>query len=110
MEVGATRGELLGGRVCEARDAAGLSNSELARRAGVDRKTIVRIVNGHNKSRVNPETLEAIAAATGVPTSFFSEPSSRVVAAAELLVAALVDELRDTLARESSTTDTGVAA
>lgn len=100
LEATTTRSELLALRVCEARDAAGLTNRELAIRSGVPRRTIVRITNGHNKSRINTETLEAIAQATGLPVSFFSDPSSRVLAAAELLVAALVDELRSTLARE----------
>lgn len=110
MEAAATRGELLASRIREARDAAGLSNSELARRSDVPRRTIVRITNGQNKSRVNPDTLEAIASATGVQVSFFSDPSSRVVAAAELLVAALIDELRDTIERESVSDDAEVAA
>lgn len=80
---------------------AGLTNRALAEKSGVPRRTIVRITNGHNKSRVNPETLEAIAGAVGLPVSFFADPSSKVVAAAEMLVAALVDELRATLARQT---------
>lgn len=99
MDATVTRAELLAHRVCEARDAAGLTNRELAIRAELPRRTIVRITNGHNKSRINPETLEAIAKATGFPVSFFAEPSSRVIAAAESLVAALVDELRQEIAR-----------
>ena len=102
MEATGTRAELLALRVREARDSAGLTNRALAERSGVPRRTIVRITNGHNKSRVNPETLEAIADATGVSVAFFAEPSTRVVAAAELLVAALVDELRDAIGRDSA--------
>lgn len=102
LEATGTRAELLALRVREARDSAGMTNRALAEKAGLPRRTIVRITNGHNKSRVNPETLEAIAEATGVPAAFFAEPSTRVVAAAELLVAALVDELRETLARENA--------
>lgn len=102
LEATGTRAELLALRVCEARDSAGLTNRALAEKSGVPRRTIVRITNGHNKSRVNPETLEAIAEATGVSVAFFAEPSTRVVAAAELLVAALVDELRDAIGRESA--------
>lgn len=98
-----TRAEHLAARICEARDEAGFSNAELARRAGVPRRTIVRITNAHNKTRVNQETLEALAAATGKPISFFSsDPTSRVAAAADTLVAALVDELRDRI-RDSLT-------
>lgn len=96
----ASRSALLALRVREARDAAGFNNTQLAIHSGVPRRTISRITNGHNKSRINAETLEALAEATGVPVSFFSDPSSRVVAAAELLVNALVEELRATLARE----------
>jgi len=102
LEATGTRAELLALRVREARDSAGLTNRALAERSGVPRRTIVRITNGHNKSRVNPETLEAIADATGVSVAFFAEPSTRVVAAAELLVAALVDELRDAIGRDSA--------
>lgn len=105
LEATGTRAELLALRVREARDSAGLTNRSLAEKSGVPRRTIVRITNGHNKSRVNPETLEAIADATGVSTAFFAEPSSRVVAAAELLVAALVDELRDAISQQNSTVE-----
>lgn len=109
LEATGTRAELLALRVREARDAAGLNNRSLAEKAGVPRRTIVRITNGHNKSRINAETLEAIADATGVSVAFFAEPSTRVVAAAELLVAALVDELRDAISRENSTAKEVVA-
>lgn len=96
-----TRAEHLAARIREARDEAELSNAELARRAGVPRRTIVRITNAHNKTRVNHETLEAIGNATGKPVSFFtSDPSSRVAAAAETLVAALMDDLHERI-RES---------
>lgn len=100
------RSELLAARVIEARDELGWSNAELARRAGLPRRTIVRITNGGNKARVNPETIERIAAATAKPASFFAVgPESRVAAAAQLLVAALVAELRTTIAEQQLAVD-----
>lgn len=102
MEDGFSRADLLARRVIDARDAAGLNNTRLAILSGVPRRTIVRITNGHNKERVNLETLEAIADATGVAVAFFAEPSTRVVEATHLLVAALLDELRDAISRDAA--------
>lgn len=93
---------LLADRVCQARDEARLSNAELALRAGVPRRTIVRITNGHNKTRLNQETLEAIAQATGKPLSFFAVNGvtlSLVTAAAENLVAVLMAAMREEMQR-----------
>lgn len=106
------RSVFLAQRVCQARDEAGLSNAELARRAGLPRRTIVRITNGANKARIQQETIEKIAGATGKPISFFSftpgGASPRVAEAVETLYAALLADLRQELhGRESEPATTG---
>lgn len=85
-----------------------MNNAELARKAGLPRRTIVRITNGGNKQRINPDTIEAIAAATGKPVGFFSFAStasaSRVAEAVDGLYAALLADLRAELASEQPLT------
>ena len=80
-----------------------MNNAELARKAGLPRRTIVRITNGGNKQRINPDTIEAIAAATGKPVGFFhySPGSGRVAEAVDNLAAALLADLRERLASDT---------
>lgn len=97
------RALLIGRRVREACDDIGLSNSELARRTGLPRRTIVRITNGHNEADV--ATLELISRETGKPLDFFRAEGAtpapdRIRLAAEGLVEALVAELRQTVSAE----------
>lgn len=99
------RSDFLADRVCQARDELGMSNAELARMAGIPRRTVVRITNGQNKQRINPETVERIAAATGKPIGFFSYAAAgrttRVAEAVDSLYAALLADLRAELASEA---------
>lgn len=99
-----TRSDFFADRVCQARDELGISNAELARKAGLPRRTIVRITNGGNKQRINPDTIEAIAAATGKPIGFFTFSAStttRVAEAVDNLYAALLYDLRAQLAGDA---------
>ncbi|HVS86451.1 MAG TPA: helix-turn-helix transcriptional regulator [Gaiellaceae bacterium] len=93
------RAASVGALVCEARDEAGLNNSSLAREAGLERRTIVRITNGQNEPDL--ETLERIARATKKPLDFFrvdqGEPSVALRAAAENLVEVLVEQAREAI-------------
>lgn len=96
------RADFLRDRVCQARDEAGLNNAELARKAGLPRRTIVRITNGGNKRGLQQDTLEALAAATGKPVGFFSFAGApnRIAEAVDGLYAALLADLRAELATE----------
>jgi transcriptional regulator with XRE-family HTH domain len=58
--------ETISKRVKELRENAGWSQIELASRAGIDRKTVNRIENGHFMPSV--ETLVALGKALGIPT------------------------------------------
>jgi len=64
-------GPFIGERVLLAREAAGLTQLELSARSGVAQGTIsaIETVKTLNPAQV---TIEAIAAATGFPISFFS--------------------------------------
>jgi transcriptional regulator with XRE-family HTH domain len=55
----------IGERVAQARDEAGLSPSQLARRVGISRAAISQIENGSTKSP-NAKNLQKIAEVTGV--------------------------------------------
>jgi transcriptional regulator with XRE-family HTH domain len=95
------RAIIIGGRVRKAVTEAGINNSELARRSGLQRRTIVRIANGHNEP--DNRTLERIAAATGKTMNFFaispgSTASPRIVEAVHNLYTALLEDLRDEIA------------
>lgn len=110
MELG-TRSDFLRDRVCQARDEAGLNNAELARKAGLPRRTIVRITNGGNKRGLQQDTVEAIARATGKPVGFFTFSTtapSRVAEAVDSLYAALLADLRAELASEQPVTREGI--
>lgn len=91
------RAKIIGLRVSAARDEAGLNNSTLALAAGLPRRTIVRIANGHNAADVS--TLERIAVATRKPLSYFQidRPRADLGLAVENLVDALMDDLRGKL-------------
>lgn len=73
-EVAATGRQSLGKRIRAIREAAGMTQSELATAAGIGRVTEVRIENGDQSPRY--ETLLAIARALGQPIPDFlaSEP------------------------------------
>jgi transcriptional regulator with XRE-family HTH domain len=60
-----TRAQTFGENLREARRAAGLSQEELAKRAGIDRPTIS--VYEHGKREPNMSTLVKLARALGVP-------------------------------------------
>lgn len=97
------RAQVIGLRVCEARDEAGLNNTSLALATGLPRRTIVRVANGRNEADTG--TLERIANATGKPLDFFRvdappAPSDGLKVAAENLVVALMAELRSEFASE----------
>lgn len=99
------RAQVIGLRVREARDEAGLNNTSLAAATGLPRRTIVRVANGRNEA--DTATLERIATATGKPLDFFRvdsapAPSDGLKAAAENLVHALMAELRQELATEQA--------
>lgn len=92
------RAIIIGGRLRQAITDAGLNNSELARRTGVQRRTIVRIANGHNEP--DSGTLEKLAKAVGKSLDYFSVSgpalaSPRVVEAVNDLYQALLDDLRE---------------
>jgi transcriptional regulator with XRE-family HTH domain len=55
----------MGERVARLRDAAGMTNESLARKAGLSTKTVSRFVNGKHEARV--ATIEALAKALRVP-------------------------------------------
>lgn len=98
------RAIIIGARVRRAIVEAGINNSELARRAGIQRRTVVRIAHGHNEP--DNGTLEKIARATGKRLDYFAVDSAttaspRVVEAVHGLYTALLDDLRDTIAAES---------
>lgn len=102
-EITQTRAQMIASLVCRARDDAGLNNTSLAQESGVPRRTIVRITNGQGDSGPELDTLAKIAQATRKPLSYFhvgGGASDRVRTAAEGLVEALVDELRERLATE----------
>lgn len=88
------RAEIIGRRVCVARDQARLNNTSLAVATGIPRRTIVRITNGQNEP--DGDTLEKIANATRKPLSFFQvdRPRPDLSAAVECLVDVLIDEVR----------------
>jgi transcriptional regulator with XRE-family HTH domain len=94
------RAIIIAARVREAIQDAGINNSELARRTGLQRRTIVRIANGHNEP--DTETLEKIAQGTGKTLDFFAVtgrgPSPRVVEALNDFYAVLLADLRETIA------------
>jgi transcriptional regulator with XRE-family HTH domain len=95
------RAIIIGGRVRRAIAEAGINNSELARRAELPRRTIVRIANGHNEP--DNATLEKIARATGKTLNYFAvdagpSASPRVVEAVHNLYVALLEDLRDEIA------------
>lgn len=97
---GSERAIIIGGRIRQAITDASINNSELARRTGIQRRTIVRIANGHNEP--DSETLEKIAVATGKTLGYFAiesgAASPRVVEAVHGLYAALLDDLRQEIA------------
>jgi transcriptional regulator with XRE-family HTH domain len=95
------RAIIVGGRVRRAIADAGINNSELARRTGLQRRTIVRIANGHNEP--DNATLEKIARGTGKSLDYFAVDggpvsSPRVVEAVHSLYVALLEDLRDEIA------------
>lgn len=95
------RAIIIGGRVRRAITEAGINNSELARRTGLPRRTIVRIANGHNEP--DNGTLEKIARGTGKTLNYFAVDtvplaSPRVVEAVHGLYTALLEDLRDAIA------------
>lgn len=95
------RAIIIGGRVRRAIADAGINNSELARRTGLQRRTIVRLANGHNEP--DSGTLEKIARATGKTLDYFAvdggpSASPRVVEAVHSLYTALIEDLRDEIA------------
>lgn len=97
------RAQIIGMRVREARDEAGLNNSSLALAAGLPRRTIVRIANGHNEA--DSGTIEAIARATRKPLDFFRGDNPQqlvepVMAAAQNLFETLIHEVRVQLAAD----------
>ena len=65
----------LGGRIRERREAAGLTQAELATRAGIGRVTLTRIERGEHSPRT--ETLTAIARALGAEVEDLILPPSR---------------------------------
>ena len=65
----------LGGRIRERREAAGLTQVELATRAGIGRVTLTRIERGEHSPRT--ETLTAIARALGAEVEDLILPPSR---------------------------------
>lgn len=95
------RAIIIGGRVRRAITEAGLNNSELARRTGLTRKTIVRIANGQNEP--DNGTLEKIAREVGKTMNYFAvdggpAASPRVVEAVHSLYTALLEDLREEIA------------
>lgn len=89
---------VVGSRIRQAVEEAKINNSELARRTGIQRRTIVRLANGHNEP--DQGTLEKIARATGKSLNFFAvdsgaAPSPRVVEAVNGLYLALLQDLRE---------------
>lgn len=101
------RAVIIGGRVRQAVAEAGINNSELARRTGLQRRTIVRLANGHNEP--DTETLEKIATATGKSLNFFAigdpGPSAKIVEAVSALYSALLEDVRETIASEARPRD-----
>ena len=63
------RTAIVAAKMRAARDAAELSNHGLARATGIDRRAIVRWMNGQHEP--SPMNLERIARATGKPMDFF---------------------------------------
>lgn len=98
------RAIIIGGRVRSAIVDAGINNSELARRTGLQRRTVVRIANGHNEP--DNGTLERIARATGKSLDFFAVQSAtaaspRVVELVNDLYIALLEDVRETIAADT---------
>jgi putative transcriptional regulator len=61
-------------RVKELREAAGLTQAQLAKRAGVDEKTVRKVESGKHLPSLS--TAMKIAAALGVPITALLEPAS----------------------------------
>lgn len=97
------RAIVTGARVRQAIQDAGINNSELARRTGLPRRTIVRVANGHNEP--DSATLEKIATGTGKTLDYFaidaSVASPRVVEAVQQLYLALLDDVKLAIAVDS---------
>jgi transcriptional regulator with XRE-family HTH domain len=60
----------IGRRVREVREAAGLTQHALAKRAKISRVTVSQLENGH-REQVKPATIEKIARATDHPIGYF---------------------------------------
>jgi transcriptional regulator with XRE-family HTH domain len=67
--------EYFAGRLRELREAAGLTQGELARQANSKVNTIARLERGERKPTW--ETVVALAAALGVPTDTFLKPPAK---------------------------------